>query len=218
MKMITPKKLSRIEQAAQRKEAILAAALTSFSAKGFAASRMEDIAKAAGVAKGTLYLHFKDKNALFIALIEKLLSPMILEIEAPLPEGKSVRTHLENILQTLLVKLSHSSETSIFHLLITEGTRFPDLTELYYKTIIQRGLMGIEKLLLRAVKNGEIKQKNLPKSPQLIISPFVTAIIWKMLFEPYHPIDRQAMLTTHLDLIFSEPLKRKSFFIKEDQS
>ena len=208
MKTSTAPKLSRAEQAAQRKELILQAALNEFSEKGFSASRMDDIAKAAGVAKGTLYLHFKDKEALFSALIEKLISPMVQQIEAPLLAGESVRIHLQKILQTLLAKLSYSSEASIIRLLITEGTRFPTLTQLYYETIVHRGLKGIEKLLLQAVENGEIKQKDLPKSPQLVVSPFITAIIWKMLFEPYHSLDLQAMLATHLDLIFSEPLKQ----------
>ena len=208
MKTSTVPKLSRAEQASQRKELILQAALNEFSEKGFSASRMDDIAKTAGVAKGTLYLHFKDKEALFSALIEKLISPMVQQIEAPLLAGESVRIHLQKILQTLLAKLSYSSEASIIRLLITEGTRFPSLTQLYYETIVHRGLKGIEKLLLQAVENGEMKQKDLPKSPQLVVSPFITAIIWKMLFEPYHPLDLQAMLATHLDLIFSEPLKQ----------
>ena len=216
MTTLTAPKLSRAEQSAQRKVLILRAALCESSEKGFSSSRMDDIAKLAGVARGTLYLHFKDKEALFSALIEQLLSPMVQQIEAPLPAGESIRTHLEKFLQTLLAKLTHSPEASILRLLITEGFRFPNLTKLYYETIVHRGLKGIEKLLLQAVKNGEMKHKALPTSPQLGVSPFITAIIWKMLFEPYHPLDLQAMLATHLDLIFSEPLKAVSLVIKED--
>lgn len=163
MTTLTAPKLSRAEQSAQRKVLILRAALCEFSEKGFSSSRMDDIAKLAGVAKGTLYLHFKDKEALFSALIEQLLSPMVQQIEAPLPAGESIRTHLEKFLQTLLAKLTHSPEASILRLLITEGFRFPNLTKLYYETIVHRGLKGIEKLLLQAVKNGEMKLERLAK-------------------------------------------------------
>ena len=88
MTTLTAPKLSRAEQSAQRKVLILRAALCEFSEKGFSSSRMDDIAKLAGVAKGTLYLHFKDKEALFSALIEQLLSPMVQQIESTSSSGR----------------------------------------------------------------------------------------------------------------------------------
>src|SRR5262245_48488186 len=71
----------RAEQAAARRTAILAAALDEFSARGFAATRLEDVAKRAGVAKGTIYLHFKDKEALFQELVRTMLSPVVARLE-----------------------------------------------------------------------------------------------------------------------------------------
>ncbi len=67
----------RAERQAQRREAILAAALDEFSARGFAATRLDDVAKRAGVAKGTIYLYFRDKESLFQELVRTMLSPVV---------------------------------------------------------------------------------------------------------------------------------------------
>src|SRR5712675_2733893 len=77
----------RAERQAQRREAILAAALDEFSARGFAATRLDDVAKRADVAKGTIYLYFRDKEALFQELVRAMLVPLVAALEAPPPEN-----------------------------------------------------------------------------------------------------------------------------------
>src|SRR2546421_13099427 len=72
----------RAERSAARREAILAAALDEFSASGFAATRLDDVARRAGVAKGTIYLHFSDKEALFQELVRSALVPILTVLEA----------------------------------------------------------------------------------------------------------------------------------------
>src|SRR6201984_748693 len=69
------------ESAPDRREAILAAALDEFSARGFAAARLDDVARRAGVAKGTIYLHFADKETLFQELIRMELTPVVARLE-----------------------------------------------------------------------------------------------------------------------------------------
>ena len=81
----------RAARAAERRQAIIEAALDEFVARGFAATRLDDVAKRAGVAKGTIYLHFKDKEALFQELIRTALVPLIGRLAAPPPAGGSVR-------------------------------------------------------------------------------------------------------------------------------
>src|SRR5512133_1880363 len=82
---------NRAERAAERRGAIIEAAMDEFIARGFAATRLDDVAKRAGVAKGTIYLHFKDKEALFEELIRTALVPLIGRLAAPPPSGGSVR-------------------------------------------------------------------------------------------------------------------------------
>src|SRR5689334_24117250 len=72
----------REEKSAARREAILAAALEEFSASGFAATRLDDVAKRAGVAKGTIYLYFRDKESLFQELVRAMLTPLVAKLEA----------------------------------------------------------------------------------------------------------------------------------------
>ena len=83
---------NRAERAAERRAAIIEAAMDEFIARGFAATRLDDVAKRAGVAKGTIYLHFKDKEALFQELIRTAIVPLVGRIcIAPPPAGGSVR-------------------------------------------------------------------------------------------------------------------------------
>src|SRR5882757_683289 len=67
----------RAERQAERRQAILDAALDEFAAAGFAAARLDDVAKRAGVAKGTIYLYFSDKESLFHELVRSMLSPLV---------------------------------------------------------------------------------------------------------------------------------------------
>src|SRR5256886_17408088 len=87
----------RAQKSAARREAILAAALDEFSAQGFAAARLDDVARRAGVAKGTIYLHFRDKEALFQELIRSVLSPFVGTLETALKAGVPVRVSADQI-------------------------------------------------------------------------------------------------------------------------
>src|ERR1700748_2735294 len=88
---------NRAERAAERRAAIVDAAMQEFIARGFAATRLDDIAKRAGVAKGTIYLHFKDKESMFEELIRTAIVPLVGRITAPPPVGASIRDTIERI-------------------------------------------------------------------------------------------------------------------------
>src|SRR5207248_5179184 len=94
---LAPKPASnRAERAAERRHAIIEAAMDEFIARGFAATRLDDVARRAGVAKGTIYLHFKDKEALFEELIRTAIVPLVNRLTAgPPPSGASVRDMVE---------------------------------------------------------------------------------------------------------------------------
>src|SRR3974390_2769702 len=93
---MTAAPMSRAERAAERRSAIVAAALDEFVARGFTATRLDDVAKRAGVAKGTIYLHFKDKEALFEELVRTALVPLIGRLHGPPPSGGAGRGVVEN--------------------------------------------------------------------------------------------------------------------------
>ncbi len=77
-----PASAARKARSADRREAILAAALDEFASRGFEAARLDDVARRAGVAKGTIYLYFRDKESLFQELVRTMLTPLVGTIEA----------------------------------------------------------------------------------------------------------------------------------------
>src|SRR4051812_26708904 len=112
---------ARAQKAAARREAILSAALDEFSARGFAATRLDDVARHAGVAKGTIYLHFRDKEALFQELIRAELSPFVGTIEAVLKGDVSSRALAEQVVELFVVQVYGTRRKDVIRLVLTEG-------------------------------------------------------------------------------------------------
>src|SRR4030088_972214 len=130
-----------------RREAILHAALDEFSARGFAAARLDDVAKRAGVAKGTIYLHFKDKEALFQELIRTALGPLSGRLSAPPPAGSSVRAALEGFAQTFAQEVVSTRRGDIVRLIVAEGARFPSVADFYYREVVSCGIAAMRALI-----------------------------------------------------------------------
>src|SRR3974390_150000 len=93
---------NRAERAADRRQAIIDAAFDEFIDRGYAATRLDDVARRAGVAKGTIYLHFKDKQALFEELVRTALVPLIGRLASPPAAGGSIRAALENFAENFV--------------------------------------------------------------------------------------------------------------------
>jgi AcrR family transcriptional regulator len=196
-------KRGRAEKSAARREAVLAAALDEFSARGFAATRIDDVARRAGVAKGTIYLYFHDKEALFQELVRTMLVPLVLALEAP-PPDVPIRALLQAFVDLFVRELYGTKRRDVLRLVITEGPRFPKLAEFYYRTVVERAMTALRALLERAAKRGELKHDVLMRFPQLVIAPGIVAIIWSGLFDRFAPLDVAAMLRAHLDVLFSK--------------
>jgi AcrR family transcriptional regulator len=198
---------NRAERAAERRQAIVEAALEEFVARGFTATRLDDIAKRAGVAKGTIYLHFKDKESMFEELIRTAIVPLVGRITAPPPPGASIRDAVEQMALTFIQEIVTTPRADIVRLIIAEGARFPAIADFYYREVISRGLAGMRALIELAVARGEIREVQLARYPQIMIAPIIVAVIWKSLFERHSPLDAVEMFRVHLDLIFGERSK-----------
>src|ERR1700742_4550819 len=114
---------NRSERAAERRAAIVDAAMEEFVARGFAATRIDDIAKRAGVAKGTIYLHFKDKESMFEELVRTAIVPLVARIAVPAPAGGSVRDTIEGFARTFIHEIATTKRGDIVRLIIAEGSR-----------------------------------------------------------------------------------------------
>src|SRR5438105_234712 len=129
---------ARAQKSSARREAILAAALDEFSARGFAAARLDDVARRAGVAKGTIYLYFRDKEALFQELVRSVISPLIARFEASAEIDLPARVVAERIVDMFVREVYGTRRKDVIRLIIAEGPRFPKLAEFYYREVISR--------------------------------------------------------------------------------
>jgi AcrR family transcriptional regulator len=193
----------RAEQSAARREAILAAALDEFSTSGFAATRLDDVARRAGVAKGTIYLHFRDKEALFQELIRSALSPFVATIEAASVADLPLRAVAEGLVSRFVRDVYGTNRKNIIRLVLLEGRRFPNVAEFYYREVVGRAMAAVRGLVQRAVARGEISSDAIGKFPQLIMAPALVAIIWDGLFDRFEKLDAEALMRAHFNLLFS---------------
>ncbi|MFN3985339.1 MAG: TetR/AcrR family transcriptional regulator [Rhodocyclaceae bacterium] len=171
----------------RRKEArpqeLTAAALALFVEKGFAATRLDDIAARAGVSKGTLYLYFDSKEALFRAVIQEGIVPVIEEGEALLAEhvGDSVE-----LLRCLLYGWWELIGTMPFggipKLMMSESRNFPEVAAFYHDAVIERGLALIRTAVARGVADGTFRPVDLDAVAPVLIAPIIHLALWRHSF------------------------------------
>ncbi len=195
----TPRQDGRAARAAARREAILDAALDEFSARGFAAARLDDVAQRAGVAKGTIYLYFADKESLFQELILSKMSPVVGTLESALATDLPLRTIIDQAIEIFVREVYGTHRKQLIRLVISEGPRFPALAEFYYREVLSRLLAAIRGFLRRAYERGELVDDMLIRFPQLLGGPGIIAIVWSGLFDRFEPLDVRAMMRAHFD-------------------
>ncbi|MCJ9703594.1 MULTISPECIES: TetR/AcrR family transcriptional regulator [unclassified Bradyrhizobium] len=195
---------NRATRAQERRAAIVEAAMEEFIARGFAATRLDDIAKRAGVAKGTIYLHFKDKESMFEELVRIVIVPVVARLTALPPPTGSVRDLIEAFASNFLKEVIGTRRGDLVRLIVAEGPRFPAVADFYYREVVSRGIAAMRGLIELGIARGEIRQKDLARYPQILVAPAMIAVIWQSLFARHAPLDAQEMLRVHLDLIFGE--------------
>ena len=191
----------RETQSIARREAILAAALDEFAARGFEAARLDDVAKRAGVAKGTIYLYFRDKESLFQELIRTTLTPIAGILEGLGTVYVPVAILSERIVDMFVREVYETRRKDVIRLILSEGRRFPQIAEFYYREVLSRIIAAVRALMRRAAARGEVPA-GLVDFPQLVAAPGLIAIIWGGLFDRFEPLDVRAMMKTHVDLLF----------------
>jgi AcrR family transcriptional regulator len=191
----------RTARKGERRDAILAAALDEFSAQGFAAARLDDVARRAGVAKGTIYLYFRDKESLFQELVRSLLTPVVGSVEALRDANIPIRMLADRLVDLFVDEIFGTRRRDVIRLMITEGRRFPKLAEFYHREVLSRIMTAMRTLLARAAERGEVPD-TLVQFPQLLAAPGIVAVVWTGLFDKYEPLDVRAMMKAHVELIF----------------
>ena len=181
---------------------ITEAAMATFSEKGYAATRVEDVARRAGVSKGLLYLYFKTKEELFKAVIRSFVSP---RLDALTGTIETTELSAEEFLRGPFLEFARSLPASparkLVRLMVAEGPRHPDLIKWYWENVVSRGIDAIRSVIERGVRAGEFRASALDDFPHLLIAPVVFSMLWKQLFEPHSALDTDAFLEGHVDLV-----------------
>ena len=192
---------NRAAKSEARRAAIVQAALDEFCARGFAATRIDDVAARAGVAKGTIYLYFDDKEALFREIVTTMLVPLVAVLEAP-PPDIPIRDVIARFMDVFVQEIYSTQRRNVLRLVMTEGPRFPELAEFHYRNVVERALAAMRGLLGRARERGELRDDTLIRFPQLIVAPGMVAIVWSGLFDRFAPLNVAAMMRAHIDTLF----------------
>lgn len=159
--------------------------MTLWSEKGFAATKLDDVAKAAGVAKGTIYLYFDSKEALFQSAMSDRLVATINQVGemGSAFEGTSEEL-LKRVFAMVLQQVSQGGGIVFTKVLIAEGHRFPNLVEQYRTVVLERGMTVIRGVLARGVQRGELRPTAAKTDPRLIMAPLVMSALWESVFAP----------------------------------
>lgn len=187
-----------------RPSEILAAALECFAESGFAATRLDDIARRAGVTKGTLYLYFDSKEEIFKSVVREQIIGNIAGAEQFAADPAHTSTEvLEHIFKFWARVILTTNVGALPKLVLSEGRNFPEIGKFYLEEVIQRGFRLIGGVLRRGIDSGEFRPVNAEYAVKCLIAPAILAILWKHAFEPHaaEAIDVEALLDTHFSLI-----------------
>lgn len=187
-----------------RPQEIVAAALAAFADRGFAATRLEDVARRAGVSKGTVYLYFRNKEDLFKAVVRGSLLPNLAVAEGRLDAAVGPTADaLREILAGLVGIVANTRLGAIPKLVIAESGNFPALAKFYGKEVAARGLAMFERVLARGVARGEFRAIDAAQVAFLVAAPIVVTALWKNVLEPHtgRRIDAAAFAAACADVL-----------------
>jgi AcrR family transcriptional regulator len=191
----------------RRKEArpqeLLAAALDLFVERGYAATRLDDVAARAGVSKGTLYLYFTNKEELFKAVVRENVVPVLGEAEEMIDRYEGSSTDLfREIVLGWWERIGNTKLSGITKLLMAESNNFPEVTQFYHDEVISRGNAMIMRMLERGIERGEFRRINVSQAMNLICAPMLMLMMWKHSFSAcrVEPISADDYLNSFIDL------------------
>lgn len=187
-----------------RPEEITAAALELFIERGFAGTRLEDIAARAGISKGTLYLYFANKEDLFKAVVREGLVSPIAKMRGLVEqyEGSSFE-----LLRVLILgwweKVGATNMSGIPKLVLGEAGNFPELVRFYLAEVVEPGLAVMIAIVKRGMARGEFRAVNAENAALLIAAPLLQLMLWRCALEPQsaRKMDPARYLEAHLDLL-----------------
>ena len=194
-----------------RRSDILRAARLAFGARGFPATRMEDIARHAGISKAALYLQFASKEELFEAATAEVIETMLPEMAPATLDGLPAEPLLRGLIAAATMRLTQDDMIFVPRVIIGEGMNFPALARFYYEQVVSRGISVIERIIRHGIERGEFASDDVAQACRTVIGGILVGAIWKRVFEPVgaEVLDPPAMALAHAETVLSGLLTRK---------
>lgn len=198
-----------LRRKAARPAEIMDAALALFAEKGFAATKMEDIALRAGVTKGTPYRYFPNKDAIFQAIVETSLLPSVDAIQQSnaLPAGTPVVPVLVALHTQWQVDVIDTPRSAVMKVMLAESGNFAELAAYYREKVITPTHHALAQLITRGINQGELRPMDVDYAVQVLIAPMLMAVTWKhspkAVCLPEHMVnfDIQRLFAAALDML-----------------
>lgn len=207
--MTKPKWQRRAED---RPREICAAALDVFAEKGFAAAKLDEIAKRAGVSKGTLYLYFKDKEQLFRAVVRNTVAPNVDNlrsglIQTGLPFDQLVRLFLAKFVEMA----GRVPVGAVAKMVISESRNFPELAKVWHDEVVSKGLGTLQALIEMAQAKGEVRDGDARLHAFSLMGPMLMGVIYRETLEPIggEALDLASLASQHAETVLTGLLTEK---------
>jgi AcrR family transcriptional regulator len=198
------KRPQRQRRRAARPQELLEAALAVFVERGYAATRLDDVAQRAGVSKATVYLYYESKLELFKAVVRTSLVASFDDFSKTRLEHMSARDRLVLLLTAFMDRVAGSPLSGIPKLVIAEAGNIPEMARFYHDEVILRARAIVVSALVDGAANGEFRPVEVDYVWRIIVAPLLLSIIWKHSFQPFDSmqLDFRRHLHAQLDLLF----------------
>jgi len=180
---------------------ILEAALAVFAEKGFAATRLDDVAAKAGITKGTIYLYFDSKQALFEALARQSIGVQIDQVTAQLAQFPGSSSDLLRFVLGTMGNFAITSDRVVLpRLVLAEAANFPQLAEFWRREVVERGIALMSGIIQRGIDRGEFRKIEPAHAARLCVAPILVIVLWRTTFARFdaEPYDYQGLIDAHL--------------------
>ena len=186
----------------ERPAEIMAAGLSIFANKGFAAARLEEVAEAAGVSKATIYLYFDSKADLFAAIVREIATPRFDEMERLLDTYDGPSADLLNFMIGKLKEIATGTELpALAKIILAESSNFPEIREFYRDHVILRGFANLSRVIEHGIARGEFRECNVEAAAQEIIFPILMNTLARNTFGELPFFDPDGFFTAHAEFV-----------------
>ncbi len=187
-----------------RPQELLAAALDLFVERGYAATRLDEVAARAGVSKGTLYLYFENKEELFKAVVRENMVPPLADAEELIArfEGHSSEL-LRQCIHGWWEKIGATRLSGISKLMMAESGNFPDVARFYHEEVVSRGEALIRHIIMRGIALDEFRPVDPATATRVVVAPVLMLMMWQHSMHSCHldPVEPATFLDCLVDLL-----------------